>query len=55
MSVEIVAESVVSLEQTLFYQTVFENFVLLMKQKRQGDVWQTYQRCSPLFDSQAFY
>ena len=39
MSVEIVAESVVSLEQTLFYQTVFENIVLLMKQKRQGDVW----------------
>ena len=45
MSVQILAESVISLERTLVYQTVFENFVVLIQQKRQGDVWQTYQHC----------
>ena len=45
MSVQIRAESVISLERTLVYQTVFENFVLLIQQKRQKDVWQTYQHC----------
>ena len=45
MSVQILAESVISFEQTLVYQTVFENFVVLIQQKRQGDVWQTYQHC----------
>ena len=45
MSVQILAESVISSERTLVYQTVFENFVVLIQQKRQGDVWQTYQHC----------
>ena len=45
MSVQILAESVISFERTLVYQTVFENFVVLIQQKRQGDVWQTYQHC----------
>ena len=45
MSVQILAESVISLERTLVYQTVFENFVVLIQQKRQGDVWQNYQHC----------
>ena len=29
----------------MVYQTVFENFVVLIQQKRQGDVWQTCQHC----------
>ena len=45
MSVEILAESVMLLERTLVYRTVFKNFVVLIQQKRQGDVWQTYQHC----------
>ena len=45
MSVQILAESVISFERTLVYQTVFENFVVLIQQKRQGGVWQTYQHC----------
>ena len=45
MSVQILAESVISFERTLVYQTVFENFVVLIQQKRQGNVWQTYQHC----------
>ena len=45
MPAQILAESVISLERTLVYQTVFKNFVLLIQQKRQGDVWQTYQHC----------
>ena len=45
MSVQILAESVNAFERTLVYQTVFENFVVLIQQKRQGDVWQTYQHC----------
>ena len=45
MSVQILAESVISLEQTLVYQTVFEYVIVLIQQKRQGDVWQTYQHC----------
>ena len=39
MSGEILAESVISLEQTLFDRTVFKNIVVLVKQKKQGDVW----------------
>ena len=45
MSVQILAESVISFERTLVYRTVFENFVVLIQQKRQGDDWQTYQHC----------
>ena len=45
MSVQTLAESVISLERTLVYQTVFKNFVVLTLQKRQGDVWHTYQHC----------
>ena len=45
MSAQILAESVNSLEQSLVYQTVFENFVMFIQQKRQSDVWQTKQHC----------
>ena len=45
MSVQILAESVISLERTLVYQILFENFVVLVQQKRQGAVWQTHQHC----------
>ena len=45
MSVQILAESVILLEQTLVYQTMFETFVLMIQQKRQGDVWQNHQHC----------
>ena len=43
MSFQILAESVISFERTLVYQT--QKFVVLIQQKRQGDVWQTYQHC----------
>ena len=43
MSVQILAESVISLERTLVYQTVFENFIVLIQQKIQDNVWQNYQ------------
>ena len=45
MSVQILAESFLSFERTLVHQTVVENFVVLIQQKKQGDVWQTYQHC----------
>ena len=45
MSVQILAGSVISLERTMVYQTMFKNFVVLIQQKRQSDVWQTYQHC----------
>ena len=42
---ELLAESLISLEQTLVYQTVFESIVALIQQKIQGDFWQTYRHC----------
>ena len=45
MSVQILAGSVISLERTLVYQTMFKNFVVLIQQKRQSDAGQTYQHC----------
>ena len=45
MFFQILAESVFSLEQTLVYQTVFDNLVVLIQQKREGDVWRTYKHC----------
>ena len=43
MSVQILVETVIFVERTLVYQTVFENFIVLFQEKRRGDVWQTYQ------------
>ena len=44
MSVKISLESAISFERTLLYQTVFENFVVLIQQKRKSDLG-TYQHC----------
>ena len=44
MSVKIFAESAISFERTLVYQTGFENFVVLIQQKK-NDLWYTYQHC----------
>ena len=43
MSVKMFSESAISSERTLVYQTVFENFVVLIQQKRKNDLWYTYQ------------
>ena len=45
MSVKILSESAISFEGTLAYHTVFENFVVLIQQKRKNDLWYTYQHC----------
>ena len=45
MSVKILSESAISFERTLVYQTVFENFFVLIQQKRKNDLWYTYQHC----------
>ena len=45
MSVKIFSESAISFERTFVYQTVFENFVVLIQQKRKNDLWYTYQHC----------
>ena len=45
MSVKILSESAIFFERTLVYQTVFENFVVLIQQKRKNDLWYTYQHC----------
>ena len=45
MSVKILAESEASWERTLVYQTVYENFVVLIKQRKQDDVWHVYHHC----------
>ena len=45
MSVKIFSESAICFERTLVYQTVFENFVVLIQQKRKNDLWYTYQHC----------
>ena len=45
MSVKILAESEASWERTLVYQTVYENFVVLIQQQKQDDVWHVYHHC----------
>ena len=45
MSVKILSESAISFERTLVYQTVFENFVVLIQQKRENDLCNTYEHC----------
>ena len=45
MSVKIFAESEVSWEIRLFYQTVYKNFVVLIQQRLQDDVWNVYHHC----------
>ena len=42
MSVKTLAESEASWERTLVYQTVYENFVVLIQQRKQDDVWHVY-------------
>ena len=43
MSVKSILESTISFERTLVYQTVFENFVVLIQRKRKNDFWNNYQ------------
>ena len=43
MSVKILSESAISFERTLVYQIVFENFIVLIQQKRKNDLWYTYR------------
>ena len=45
MSVKILAESESSCERTLVYRTVYENFVVLIQQRKQDNVWNTYHHC----------
>ena len=45
MSVKNLSESAISRERTLVYQTLYENFVVLIQQKKIGDVWTVYQHC----------
>ena len=45
MSVKILFESAISRVRTLVYQTLYENFVVLIQQKKIGDVWTVYQHC----------
>ena len=45
MSVKILAESEAHWERTLVHQTVYENFVVLIQQRKQDDVWHVYNHC----------
>ena len=45
MTVKILAESESSWERTLVYQTVYENFVVLIQKRKQDDVWHVYHHC----------
>ena len=45
ISVKILAESESSCERTLVYRTVYENFVVLIQQRKQDNVWNTYHHC----------
>ena len=45
MSVKILSESAISRERTLVYQTLYEKFVVLIQQKKTGDIWTVYQHC----------
>ena len=52
MSVKILSESAISFERTLVYQTVFENFVVLIQQKRKK---RFVVHLPALFDTEAIY
>ena len=43
MSVKILSESAISRERTLVYQTLYKNFVVLIQQKKIGDVCTVYK------------
>ena len=45
MSVKILSESEISRERTLVYQTLYKNFVVLIQQKKIGNVWTVNQHC----------
>ena len=45
MSVKILADSEAFWERTLLYQIVYENFVVLIQQRKQDDVWHVYHHC----------
>ena len=45
MSVKIFSEFEVSWERTLVYRIVHENFVVLIQQRKQDNVWNTYHHC----------
>ena len=45
MPVKILAESEATWERTLDYQTGYENFVVLIQQRKQDDVWHVYHHC----------
>ena len=45
MSVKTFSESAASRERTLVYQTLYENFVVLIQQKKIGNAWTVNQHC----------
>ena len=45
MSVKILTESEFSCERTLVYRTVYKNLVVLIQQRKQVNVWNTYHHC----------
>ena len=45
MPVKTFSESAASWERTLVYQTLYENFVVLIQQKKIGNVWTVNQHC----------
>ena len=45
MSVKILSQSAISRKRTLVYQTLYAKFVVLIQQKKIGDVWTVYQHC----------
>ena len=45
MSVKILSESTFSRERTQVYQTLYKNFVVLIQQKKVGEIWTVYQHC----------
>ena len=42
MSVKILSESTISRERTLVYQTLYQNFEVLIQQKKVGEIWTVY-------------
>ena len=45
MSVKILSESAISRERTLVYHTLYEDFVVLIQQKKIGHILTVYQHC----------
>ena len=45
MSVKIFADSESSCERTLVYRIVYENLIVLIQQRKQDNVWNTYHQC----------